>query len=576
MQIPRPFESPAMRFPPTILASGLIAFLLAGAADGIQEQARPTIRVFADFGQALNAAGPVGDLAGGERGFGIAVPMPANCRDVDLLPSPAAGDEDMGRRLGYLRIEAAPESQVAVNFAGGNTGTLRLYRKTAAGWQRLERDTSGIWTIVVDHTGVVEAGVGVVLPEARDASFGHGWPGKPRFAVVVRRAASEDEPVCVPFRVAPFVIPCSLDPVDELLVVAMADTAGAVKGLEAFAGNAGVKLHVHPGKMPVDQWMQDTIEPGVFAFPVAGESVQVRAALTGLRREFWMTSAGLDRQMTDWLRESEVVTVVAGDSRKETRWIDWFGNLEVTPSHTDANGQRFPYGRVLTGKQNDLAMHPGVMGFLEAQQFQWPPVVVDTSWLLIGHVDEVINFVPAKNEAGFKVLLPSPHAARELLDKLLAAGHGELPVFEGSRDATTVRKLRETIGSSDENQAIDETVASIREQLQRELSLNERDFVMLPVLFERGGAVIPNAVNSAVVNGHVLAPAPRGPRHQGVDLFETAIREAFADCAVDVHFIDAWRAYHVMGGEVHCGTNTFRRLRDPAWWDHADKASGGE
>ena len=69
-------------------------------------------------------------------------------------------------------------------------------------------------------------------------------------------------------------------------------------------------------------------------------------------------------------------------------------------------------------------MHPGVLRFLEAQAVQWPPIIVDTSWLAIGHIDEVVSFVPARGKAGFKVLLPSPKAARVMLQALLAEGLG--------------------------------------------------------------------------------------------------------------------------------------------------------
>ena len=113
------------------------------------------------------------------------------------------------------------------------------------------------------------------------------------------------------------------------------------------------------------------------------------------------------------------MTIVPGVPRKNTRWIDWYGNLEATPPYADSHGKRYPYGRVIVGKQRELTMHPGVMKFLEAQGLQWPPFVVDTSWLAIGHVDEVVNFVPAQNKAGFKVLLPSPQAARDMLEVLV-------------------------------------------------------------------------------------------------------------------------------------------------------------
>ena len=70
-------------------------------------------------------------------------------------------------------------------------------------------------------------------------------------------------------------------------------------------------------------------------------------------------------------------------------------------------------------------------------------------------------------------------------------------------------------------------------------------------------------INRVVVNDHFLVPKPLGPRLNGNDEFEEAIRAALAGCDVQVVFIDSWNAYHLSGGEIHCGTNTFRRLRDP-------------
>ena len=253
-------------------------------------------------------------------------------------------------------------------------------------------------------------------------------------------------------------------------------------------------------------------------------------------------------------------------ARKQAGWNDWYGNIEATPPHTDRQGRRFPYGRVITGKHDGFTMHPGVLKFLEAQGVQWPPIVVDTSWLVIGHIDEVVNFVPAQSKAGFKVLLPSPKAAREMLEKLLAKGLAEEPVFAATDDEMTLRELRMKIAQTTENLGIDEVVARLREQLKMELNLEDSDFVMVPALFQGGLAVIPNAVNSVVVNGHLLVPKPLGPRVNEKDMFEQAIRAALAGCDVRVDFIDSWNAYHASGGEIHCGTNTFRRLRDPAWW----------
>ena len=202
-----------------------------------------------------------------------------------------------------------------------------------------------------------------------------------------------------------------------------------MRSVRAFAARTGLKLVAHEVDEMCDQWMQDTIEPGLFAFPTAEGSIRRRACLSGLRKGSGPSAARLDYQVARRLRRQGVVTVAPGIPRKQSRWNDWYGNVEATPPHTDRQGRRFPYGRVITGKHDELTMHPGVLKFLEAQGVQWPPIVVDTSWLAIGHVDEVVNFVPAKTKAGFKVLLPSPKAARDMLQVLLAKGLEEAAGF---------------------------------------------------------------------------------------------------------------------------------------------------
>ena len=266
------------------------------------------------------------------------------------------------------------------------------------------------------------------------------------------------------------VIPSALEPVEELLIVSLPLTADPVRSVAAFAAKSGLKLDALKADLPCDQWMQDAIELGVMAFPTAVGPEQARAALTGIRKESNRSAARLDYQIARRLRRHGVVTVAPGSPRKKSRWIDWYGNLEATPPFTDRQGHRFRYGRLITGKQGELSMHPGVLRFLEAQGVQWPPIVVDTSWLAIGHVDEVVNFVPAKTRAGFKVLLPSPKTARELLDSLVAEGMDEVSVFAGTEDSITVVKLRLTVAGSSENLAIDEAVERIRARSEDRIS----------------------------------------------------------------------------------------------------------
>jgi hypothetical protein len=549
-----------------VLAAGSVA----------AEPAQPAaIKVFADLDHTGILSGPLPASPTAANEFGIAVPLPSSCADKDALPARLAGGEDITDRLGRLRVETDPGAGgLLISVSSENIRCLRVYYRVDRVWRRVAPKEGESRTLTPDKTGTLELAVGVVLPAAKPGASDLVWPRT--FAVEIGPAGPGGDRIRVPFRVAPYLIPSALDPVEELLIVSQASTANSVDAVQAFAASTALKLYLFETFKPSDQWMQDTIEPGLFPFPTLDRTRQARAALTGMRKRSRHSPAELDLMIAERLRARDVVTVVPGVPRKQSRWIDWYGNLEATPPFTNRRGRRFRYGRVITGKENKLAMHPAVMKFIKAQAMQWPPILVDVSWLMIGHVDEVVSFVPAKSKTGFKVLLPSPAAAREMLDALLREGLGDAVVFAETDDETTVADLQETIAGSDENLLIDDKIAQLRDQLMIEMDLEHDDFVMVPALFQWGRAVIPNAVNSVVVNRHLLVPAPYGPWHDGKDRFEEAMRQTLATCDVRVVFIDTWNSYHLTGGEIHCGTNTFRRLRDPAWWTHAQNAGDPE
>jgi protein-arginine deiminase len=495
----------------------------------------------------------------------IVAPLPRSIADQNSLDA-----ERLAGRLALVRIEGVrAASSVPMRVRGIEASDVRAFRRTNRTWERVLVRDDRTFALKAEDGAAIELGIAIVLP-ANSSQEKISWPTA--FQVDIGGGTAESKVITAQFRAAPFIVPSALDPVDEILVVDVPSTKTIVEGLRTLTQKVGVRLTVHSGERP-DVWMQDTVEFGQFAVPSASGADQFTAALTGVRKEFGFGAGALDSQIRQMLQDRQAVIVDAGKPRTQTRWIDWYGNLEATPPHIHAQRRSFPYGRILTGRQKDLAMHPGIMSFLEAQRLQWPPIVVDTSWLLIGHVDEVVNFVPAKNPAGFRVLLPSPNAARNVLDDAIRRNLGDAKVFAGTREETTVARLRESIAGSPENAAVDATIRRIHNQLKTELELDDDDFVFLPVLFDRGMAVIPNAVNSLVVNGHMIAPDPRGPRHDGKDLLAEAIRHALRRCEVQVSFIDVWDAYHARGGELHCGTNTIRRLRDPAWWKHLPNSS---
>src|SRR5262249_2700425 len=100
--------------------------------------------------------------------------------------------------------------------------------------------------------------------------------------------------------------------------------------------------------------------------------------------------------------------------------FDSTGNLEVTPPVTDHNGVVYPFGRIYyCPGRGRTSMNAEFRQFLQAQAVQ-APIEVDSSFFYVGHVDELISFVPAPGHSsqGFKLLIASPARAYELLDAL--------------------------------------------------------------------------------------------------------------------------------------------------------------
>ena len=371
---------------------------------------------------------------------------------------------------------------------------------------------------------------------------------------------------------APFLLASSLDPASEVLVVKNKLTAKFVEKLEQIVVKAGAKLLLleFASQAPWDVWMQDCIEIGTYSTPRKDAKPSVEDAfLPGIRGlHDGINTKPLDAEAVKALENYGMHPAIALAPRPHTRWIDWYGNLEVSPPVRSKSGRNFPLGRVLYGKQNELAMHPDVLAFLERQGIQTPALAVDTSWLTIGHVDEVIHFVSARDRKRFRVLLPSPALAAHLLEQAAQHGHADTPVFVGKKEQTTVAKLLETVGHSEESRKIQAAVDATQAQLQEELGLKDTDFVAMPVLFEKGLAVIPNGVNGLVVNGHYLVPAPCGAIVAGKDIFEEAIRTRLGKLGLKLHFLDIWEPYHSNSGEIHCGTNAIRRPNRIDWWKY--------
>jgi hypothetical protein len=92
------------------------------------------------------------------------------------------------------------------------------------------------------------------------------------------------------------------------------------------------------------------------------------------------------------------------------------GNIEVSPKTSDA-----PYGKILAGSVSSADL----TNFLTSRGSLHPLVTANTSWLEVGHIDEIASFVSQSD--GFSLLRASPKLALKMLDKLVALqGQGTL------------------------------------------------------------------------------------------------------------------------------------------------------
>ncbi|XP_078661297.1 protein-arginine deiminase type-2-like isoform X1 [Branchiostoma floridae x Branchiostoma belcheri] len=377
----------------------------------------------------------------------------------------------------------------------------------------------------------------------------------------------------VVFQVAPWIMTPNTLPPLEAFVCEMegGENLSFIQELQEVTSAASVPLVIVPHvDNRGDRWMQDEIElgyshvPGKEVMPVVLDSPRDR----GLQNFAKMQLLGKDFGYVTRYSQDE-----------EPNSLDSFGNLEVSPPVT-ANGKKYPLGRILIGStsptnQYGRRMMKVVRSFLKAQRVQ-SPIELYSDWLAVGHIDEFMTFVPARGGKGFRLLLASPDACYAYLGWLQGQGHGDVPLFEGKERygtpaAVTVQQLLQDSKLREENQVFQDDIDWNRDKLKRELGLTEGDIIDIPALFKEeegsgAGAFFPDMVNMIVLGRHLGIPKPFGPIVDGACAFESYVKSLLEPLGLSCNFIDDWSSYHLMMGEVHCGTNTLRKPFNYKWW----------
>ncbi|NWX71974.1 PADI1 deiminase, partial [Alca torda] len=462
-----------------------------------------------------------------------------------------------GHRL-VLHVDFGNADKVGV-FYGGNSVTLEEYKHVLGGSKL---------AYAIKPSRHQEESVfyveGLAFPDV-------GFSGLVAFHVTLLESPEKgflETPIftdTVVFRVAPWIMTPNTAAPLEVFVCSVDDNEDFVAAVGAVAEKAKCPLTVCPLlENRQDRWIQDEVEFGYVqaphkTFPVVFDSPRDQ----GLKDFPVKSILGPD------------FGYVARQAPEGASSLDSFGNLEVSPPVT-VRGKEYPLGRILIGSSfprfGGRRMAKAVKDFLVAQQVQ-APVELFSDWLHVGHVDEFLSFVPAPDRKGFRLLLASPSTCYQLLKEKQEEGFGEAAMFEGLEKVPkpTINEILANESLRKFNNYVQSCISWNRDILKRALGLAEPDILDIPQLF-RGDVTVgaeaffPDMVNMLVLGRHLGIPKPFGPLVGGQCCLEERVRALLEPLGLTCTFIDDYFSYHVLSGDVHCGTNVRRKPFTFKWW----------
>ncbi|WP_116113535.1 protein-arginine deiminase family protein [Austwickia chelonae] len=530
---------------------------------------------------------------------------PEDAKDLTLVRLPAIKDI-AGQATATLSVSARAKGKVRVFVKTGNTWSpgLTLPARITAAQLR-----SGM-TFGVEATDVIR--------DARTFDGRFALSLEVREGVRVSRAA-------VDLQVAKLT-PFSIEDVEKVVVVrSTGDDENNInwpaQQIREVGSTVPVQRRVVTGF--VSQWAQDHFEGMYASMTQGGRRQDIRVLALSHRnipgKNEWFSFRGKD------------VGVIALTGPQGDTSLESTGNVEGIGAYTK-DGRTHRAGRLIMGhteRHRYGTMSQIQRSFFEANAEQ-RPIYLDTSFLSVGHVDEILQVVPAKNQRGWAFITASPREGLDLLKKVQAAGQGEQPVTAPPKSSDnspypTPPTVNEALQSADflkANEIAQQRIEANVEILKKELDFSDHDFLRIPVLFERsridgppgppstggmvngpesdtfivddnratrsdtdlakylrqggpaertGGeaplgvrnlrAALPAGVNGlSLSRAHMLVPEQFGPKVNGKDVFAEAITAVHAQNGKRVGHVDTYYRYHLSGGELHCGTNVFRKF----------------
>ncbi|KAI1449867.1 hypothetical protein F5Y02DRAFT_164661 [Annulohypoxylon stygium] len=462
---------------------------------------------------------------------------------------------------------------------------VRIFRREKDGWVFTTNDYKFPASQLKDG---LELGI-----DARDTRRPNSWDGRVEVEFTVQNGLEFSRDV-VRLRVAPILTFHHLMPVLEVLTTngnksVTPEQAQFVSELQEILDEPSIKKPLWLFNHSDDTWVQDIVEPGYTSFPGPSGPIILEVMI---RSSQGSRVAG--RQVFEYLRKDGRGAVYStGGTRDE---VDSMGNLETIPPY-EHNGNSYPVGRIIEGSH--LGSYPGyphVYDYMRAQEFQ-DPLILDTDWLAVGHVDEMVQFIPVPGtQHGWALFIADPVGGIAILQKAKDDGYGDYnafsrsnspnPGFTGDVPSKTIDEIL-TSKLIRESQEFVGRLDGVKAVLQQETGIDDKDIYKVPVVFTTGvcwgpdegvsperncstkhaAGVYPDAVNGVVLgDSKYLSLKPWGLIIDDKDILMEVVRKVYGEVGYEVIFIDDWFSHHEGGGDVHCGTNTMRKPQQP-WWD---------
>ncbi|OAA76584.1 Protein-arginine deiminase [Akanthomyces lecanii RCEF 1005] len=275
--------------------------------------------------------------------------------------------------------------------------------------------------------------------------------------------------------------------------------------LERLSAQAGLKQPFYAVNV-TDNWTQDFFEPGYTTMPGPDGPVVLRVMIASAQKD-----SERNRSHRWLFRELRSDTVGAVLHRTFGGTTDSTGNLETVPPYT-FNGKSYPAGRAIMGSHSGVK--PEMVKFLDAQEVQ-APIEIDTTWLEVGHTDEFMQFLPAKSERGWVMMVDDPLAGLAILQQAQKNGNGEVRALSRERqpydwDDTclpkdTINDVLNRANFTEIQKYCDDNIKANIAILKRETGITDTEIIRVPTLYHPHK----NTLGCSTFNGTYWTPPPK-------------------------------------------------------------------